>query len=76
MSKKVINTLKEKSTIDLSEHLTAIKSNIKKKLNNEIVNGIHAETSICDLRIENLLLSSKYIAIRTSITGNLKIRID
>ena len=76
MSKKVINTLKEKSTIDLSKHLTAIKSNIKKKLNNEIVNGIHAETSISDLRIENLLLSSKHIAIRTSITGNLKIRID
>ena len=76
MSKKVINTLKEKSTIDLSKHLTSIKSNIKKKLNNEIVNGIHAETSISDLRIENLLLSSKHIAIRTSITGNLKIRID
>ena len=76
MSKKVINTLKEKSTINLSKHLTAIKSNIKKKLNNEIVSGIHAETSISDLRIENLLLSSKHIAIRTSITGNLKIRID
>ena len=76
MNKKVINTLQEKSTIDLSMHLTSIKTNINKKLNTEIVSGIHAETSISDLRIENLLLSSKHIAIRTSITGNLKIRID
>lgn len=76
MSNKVINTLKEKSTIDLSKQLTSIKSNIKKKLNTEIVSGIHAETSISDLRIENLLLSSEHIAIRTSITGNLKIRFD
>jgi hypothetical protein len=76
MSKKVINSLKEKSRIDLSKHLTSIKSIIKKKLNTEIVSGIHAETSISDLRIENLLLSSKHLAIRTSITGNLKIRID
>ena len=76
MSKNVINKIKEKATIDLSQHLGLIKSSLNNKLNGEIVNGINAETSISNLRIMNLLLSSNYIAIRTSITGNLKIRID
>jgi hypothetical protein len=76
MSKNVINKIKEKATIDLSQHLEFIKTSLKNKLNGEVINGIDAETSISDLRILNLLLSSNYITIRTSITGNLKIRID
>jgi len=76
MSKNVINKIKEKATIDLSQHLELIKTSLKNKLNGEVINGIDAETSISDLRILNLLLSSNYITIRTSITGNLKIRID
>ena len=76
MSKNVINKIKEKATVDLSQQLELIKTSLKNKLNGEVINGIDAETSISDLRILNLLLSSNYIAIRTSITGNLKIRID
>ena len=46
------------------------------KLNGEIHDGVMAETSINDLRIMNLLLSSKSITIRTSIIGDLKVTLD
>ena len=46
------------------------------KLNGKINDGVMAETSINDLRIMNLLLSSNSITIRTSITGDLKVTLD
>jgi len=46
------------------------------KLNGKIHDGVMAETSINDLRIMNLLLSSNSITIRTSIIGDLKVTLD
>ena len=76
MSKSVISAMKEKATIDLSENLEVVKTSLMGKLNGEINNDIHAQTNIRELRVLKLLLSSNSIAIRTSITGDLKISID
>lgn len=76
MSKSLINQIKAKSSIDLSQKLSAVKSQLMGKLNGKINDGVMAETSINDLRIMNLLLSSNSITIRTSITGDLKVTLD
>ena len=76
MSKSLIHQIKEKSSIDLSQKIITIKSQLLEKMNGEIQDGVMAETSIDKLRIMNLLLTSKSITIRTSITGDLKITLD
>ena len=76
MSKSLIHQIKAKSSIDLSQKLSAVKSQLMGKLNGKIHDGVMAETSINDLRIMNLLLSSKSITIRTSIIGDLKVTLD
>lgn len=76
MSKSIIDQISAKSSIDLSQKLSQVKSELLGKLNGKINDGVVAETSINDLRIMNLLLSSKSITIRTSITGNLKVTIE
>ncbi|MDG2152588.1 MAG: DUF4403 family protein, partial [Crocinitomicaceae bacterium] len=70
------NQIKAKSSIDLSQKLSAVKSQLMEKLNGKINDGVVAETSINDLRIMNLLLSSNSITIRTSIIGDLKVTLD
>jgi len=76
MSKSLIHQIKAKSSIDLSQKLSAVKSQLMEKLNGKIHDGVMAETSINDLRIMNLLLSSNSITIRTSIIGDLKVTLD
>ncbi|MDG2153456.1 MAG: DUF4403 family protein, partial [Crocinitomicaceae bacterium] len=53
MSKSLINQIKAKSSIDLSQKLSAVKSQLMEKLNGKINDGVVAETSINDLRIMN-----------------------
>ena len=76
LSKRVINEIQQKATIDLSSMLDNIKVSLKDKLTGEIGDGVHSETSINELKVLKLLLSSEYIAIRTSLRGDIKIRIE
>ena len=76
LSKSVIQEIQQKAKIDLSENLNTIKGNLKDKLTGELIDGVHSESNIKELKVLKLLLSSDSIAIRTSITGDLKITID
>ncbi len=76
LNRKILNQIKDKSTIDLSSKFSELKSTLKSRLTGKIHKGINTQIQFYDLRISKLLLTSNQIAIRTNLTGNLKIRID
>ena len=76
LNKKILNEIKQRATIDLKAKLKDVKAVLKEKLTGEVRDGIYTETKLDDLRISNLLLTSKQITIRTNLKGNLKIVID